>query len=92
MGRPGNNDESKAGISGGTRLTDGDYHPVARKLGTHATLHKPVNTASNDDDFELLRLMFRRSNILNPVQTVDSIAKTISYKIPAINITRSLRS
>ena len=33
----------------------------------------------NGDDFELLRLMLRRSNILNPVQTVDCIEKTICY-------------
>jgi CheY-like chemotaxis protein len=33
----------------------------------------------NGDDFELLRLMFRRSNILNPVRTVDTVEKTICY-------------
>jgi len=30
-------------MSGGTQLTDHDYLPIARRLGAHRTLHKPLN-------------------------------------------------
>jgi len=32
-------------MSGGTRLTDRDYLPVATKLGAHRVLHKPMDAA-----------------------------------------------
>ena len=30
-------------MSGGTQLTDHDYLPIAKRLGAHRTLHKPLN-------------------------------------------------
>jgi len=32
-------------MSGGTRLTDRDYLPVASRLGAHRILHKPMDAA-----------------------------------------------
>jgi CheY-like chemotaxis protein len=32
-------------MSGGAQLTDHDYLPIAKRLGAHRTLHKPLNGA-----------------------------------------------